>query len=165
MLEITITFGSHSRRIAGRELVTAMQASATLTTLVRLATSSGRPQVVHGEEGVGGESGPLELNAENISALTRSVPERSERSERVTRPGARELGERAELLASTLHDLRSLAWYRHVVARVPEDVIRDALARARDLPTADIRRSRAALFTSIVRPYLAPYAHPPSDPS
>lgn len=162
MLEVTIALGAHSRQISGRELVEAMQASPSLTTLVRLATSTSHPHVVHGEEGVGGESGPLGSNAKNISALTRSDPERSER---LTRPCAREVEGRAQFLADVLADHRSLGWYRQVAEHAPEHIIRDALARARDLPSANVRRSRAALFTSIVRPYVTPYAHPPSKPS
>jgi hypothetical protein len=58
------------------------------------------------------------------------------------------------VLAEQLDDERSLAFYQHVIRAVPEDLIRDALTRARDVPRRDVRRSRAALFTSIIRQHL-----------
>jgi hypothetical protein len=57
-------------------------------------------------------------------------------------------------LADRLDDSKSLAFYRRVAASVPAEVIRDALTRALDLRPANVRRSRAAYFTSLVRPYL-----------
>lgn len=60
----------------------------------------------------------------------------------------------AGYLADALDDRKSLAWYRKVVAELPHEVVRDAFVRARDTRREDIRRSRAALFTSIVRPLL-----------
>ena len=61
---------------------------------------------------------------------------------------------RALVLARQLDDERSIAFYRLVVRKVPEHLVRDALIRALDLPKRDARRSRAALFTSIVREHL-----------
>jgi hypothetical protein len=60
----------------------------------------------------------------------------------------------ASYLADALADAKSLAWYRKVVATLPREVVQDAFARARDARREDIRRSRAALFTSIVRPLM-----------
>lgn len=57
-------------------------------------------------------------------------------------------------LADRLDDTKSLAFYRRVAASIPTEVIRDALARALDLRPASVRRSRAAYFTSLVRPHL-----------
>jgi hypothetical protein len=37
---------------------------------------------------------------------------------------------------------------------VPAEIIRDALVNALDLRPSDIRRSRAAYFTSLVMPHL-----------
>ncbi len=69
--------------------------------------------------------------------------------------GRADLERIAAHLADALSDWKSLAFFRKVARSVPESVIRDALTRALDLPAASIRRSRAAYFTSIVRPYLA----------
>jgi hypothetical protein len=57
-------------------------------------------------------------------------------------------------LADRLDDGNSLAFYRLVAEHVPTEVIRDSLTRALDLPAANVRRSRAAYFTSLVRPHL-----------
>jgi hypothetical protein len=65
------------------------------------------------------------------------------------------------VLARQLDDEPSLPFYRLVVRKVPEQVIRDALMRTLDVPKRDIRRSRAALFTSIIREHLP--RRPPSN--
>jgi hypothetical protein len=57
-------------------------------------------------------------------------------------------------LAERLNDGRSLSFYRRVAENVPSDVVRESLVRALDVKAANIRRSRAAYFTSIIRPYL-----------
>jgi hypothetical protein len=162
MLEITLTLGSHSRRVDGRELVAAMRISPTLATLVRLATGWSDAAVVHGEgrvrdgRGLPGPNADADRNSLGAFSVGRGLGEPT-----VAAP----VDKIAVHLADALLDRRSLRWYRMVAARVPPDVVRDALARALDLAPENVRRSRAALFTSLVRPYLAPYAHPPSDPS
>jgi len=60
----------------------------------------------------------------------------------------------ADYLARRLRDEKSTAWYQLVVRVVPREVVQDALARTLDAPRRDIRRSRAALFTSIVLPHV-----------
>ena len=57
-------------------------------------------------------------------------------------------------LADRLEDGKSLAFYRRVAASLPVEVIREALTRALDLRAANVRRSRAAYFTSLVQPHL-----------
>ncbi len=60
----------------------------------------------------------------------------------------------ADYLAKRLDDEKSLAFYQLVARRVPREVVQEALTRALDVPRKDVRRSRAALFTSIVREHL-----------
>jgi hypothetical protein len=60
----------------------------------------------------------------------------------------------ADYLSRRFGDEKSLAFYELVVARVPREVVHDALVRALEVPQRDIRRSRAALFTALVRPHL-----------
>jgi hypothetical protein len=60
----------------------------------------------------------------------------------------------ADYLARRLRDEKSTAWYQLVVRAVPREVVQGALTRALDVPRRDIRRSRAALFTAIVKPHL-----------
>lgn len=57
-------------------------------------------------------------------------------------------------LADRLDDGKSLSFYRLVAEHVPSEVVRDALTRALDVPAANVRRSRAAYFTSLIRPHL-----------
>ncbi len=71
-----------------------------------------------------------------------------------TESPAVEIRHKALVLAQQLDDERSLAFYQLVVRKIPEHIIRDALTRALDVPRRDVRRSRAALFTSIIRPHL-----------
>ncbi len=58
------------------------------------------------------------------------------------------------MLAEKLRDEQNLAFYKFVVRRLPEEIVRDALMRALDVPQRNIRRSRGALFASILAPYL-----------
>lgn len=69
----------------------------------------------------------------------------------------------AHRLAADLRDSRSLAWYRRVARRLPLEVIQDALARALEPPEREVRRSRAALFTAIVKRRLARLSTPDAN--
>jgi hypothetical protein len=60
----------------------------------------------------------------------------------------------ASYLADKLGDRKSLAFFRRVTEVLPPEVIRDALVRALDLRPSDVRRSRAAYFTSIIMAHL-----------
>jgi hypothetical protein len=57
----------------------------------------------------------------------------------------------ADVLVDALADKRSRAWYRIVAERVPLGAIRGALAVALEPSPRDLRRSRGALFTAVVR--------------
>lgn len=61
----------------------------------------------------------------------------------------------ARYLADRLDDPKSLRWYRLVCSALDATTVRDALVRALEVPRAEVRRSRAALFTSLVRPLVA----------
>jgi hypothetical protein len=60
----------------------------------------------------------------------------------------------ASYLAEKLGDTKSMAFFRRVAEVLAPEVIRDALVRALDLRPSDVRRSRAAYFTSIIMPHL-----------
>ena len=60
----------------------------------------------------------------------------------------------ASYLAERLSDTKSMAFFRRVAEVLAPEVIRDALVRALDLRPSDVRRSRAAYFTSIIMPHL-----------
>ncbi len=61
----------------------------------------------------------------------------------------------AHELARRLGDPGSLAFYRLVAATVPLRVVRSALDLALELSPREVRVSRGAYFTSLVRPHLA----------
>ena len=67
---------------------------------------------------------------------------------------ARAAEQTANYLADKLGDPKSRAFFRRVAEVLPPEVIRDALVHALDLRPADVRRSRAAYFTSIIMPHL-----------
>ncbi len=60
----------------------------------------------------------------------------------------------AELLANAFADKRSRRFYRLVAERVPLGIIRNAMTDAFEPAPREIRRSRAAYFTSCVMPAL-----------
>jgi len=60
----------------------------------------------------------------------------------------------ASYLAYKLDDTKSLAFFRRVAEVVPAVAIREALVTALDLRPSEIRRSRAAYFTSLIMPHL-----------
>jgi hypothetical protein len=60
----------------------------------------------------------------------------------------------ASYLADKLGDRKSMAFFRRVAEVLAPEVIRDALVRALDLRPSEVRRSRAAYFTSIIMPHL-----------
>jgi len=60
----------------------------------------------------------------------------------------------ASYLADKLEDTKSLAFFRRVAELVPAVAIREALVTALDLRPSEIRRSRAAYFTSLIMPDL-----------
>ncbi len=64
----------------------------------------------------------------------------------------------ASYLAHALDDEKSMPFIRRVVVALPREVVLDAFHRARDATA--IRRSRAALFTSILRPHLKLHPRP-----
>lgn len=54
-------------------------------------------------------------------------------------------------LADAFNSPSSLEYFRFVVSVVPRHLVFEAFARARDVPRSAIRRSRAAIFTSLLR--------------
>ncbi len=143
-LVVTLDVGKHRRVITAREVAHELGDPSLAVRLVALALG---PAVHHAPAAseASTEAPRVTRNAleTNTNTRTRYAIDQSETDEpeRV-----------AAHLASELRDEKSIAFF-HVVARaVPREVIRDALMRA--LSAKSIRRSRAALFVHIVRPYL-----------
>jgi biotin operon repressor len=60
-------------------------------------------------------------------------------------------------LADALNDRKALALYLSYARRFPESLLRKALGEAKEIPTEQIRKSRAALFNHLVRKYVKEY--------
>jgi hypothetical protein len=60
----------------------------------------------------------------------------------------------ARYLADKLGDRKSMAFFRRASEVLTPEVIRDALVKALNLRPSEVRRSRAAYFTSIIMPHL-----------
>lgn len=131
---------------------------------------------VFGSKGGKGDSknssrNPVTLNAFNNSSGT-LVPDPGE-STGIARGNdsieAVDNEQHAVYIADAFDDMRSLAWYRLVLRVVPREVVWDAFVRARDLTRSNVRRSRAALFTSIVRHHVDSRRplrrRPPTEPT
>jgi hypothetical protein len=121
------------------------------------------PQFVHEERGKGGEksvslpgtsgNGFQKYLSEPFS-LKRVRGTRGEEENAAPVSNGDNSERLARHIAATLHDERSIAWYRLVARRVDHEVIREALTRALDVPARDLRRSRGAVFTALMRPHL-----------
>lgn len=157
-LVITISLGERRRAITPSKLAEALHLSAIRPALLRLLfgaepipelLSSSKPQ---GGEGVWGRGGTSQPNERNDNVDKNTFPFVHEESQGASRePDTEAL---ASQLADQLDDPRSIAFYRLVARHVPRRVIEDALVAARDVPRASVRRSRAAIFTSLVKPHL-----------
>lgn len=60
----------------------------------------------------------------------------------------------AEYLATRLEDMHSLPFYQLLVRRVSRTILETKLSQALAIPAHKLRRSRAAYFTHLVKPYL-----------
>lgn len=72
-----------------------------------------------------------------------------------TEPTAQEQVERdASYLADAFDSPQSLDFFRLVAATVPQRILWDAFTRARDVPRTQLRRTRAAVFVSLIREHV-----------
>jgi hypothetical protein len=135
-LVVTLELGERRRVLTARDIAHALGDPGLAVRLVALAV---------GPEASAVDASRATRNAyqENSSTRTRSGLDEdpSDDPERV-----------AAHLASALRDEKSIAYFRIVARAVPREVVRDALTRA--LEARNIRKTRAALFVHIVRPYL-----------
>lgn len=164
---VTLTLGTMRRVIASRDLARALDLPRLPAQLLAVLFSLDPEAVVHSsstrEKGVGGrERSPLPGTDGFQDSLSGPFVPGGEagglgdEGEGRGRTGAVDNStERlADYLASALRDEKSTTWFLLVAKIVPREVIRDALTRALDVPSRDVRRSRAAIFTALVRPYV-----------
>jgi hypothetical protein len=175
-LTVTVACGSRRTELPFGAVVELLGQDAAAK-LVGAVLVDRRPQAIHsqnGEEGGRGKKGQ-DLSPET-NAVQNQVYENALRSGKKASGGVGEEGEGgpppeppvdsperlADYLATRLGDEKSLAFYGLVARSVPREVIGDALSRALDVPRQNVRRSRAALFTAIVRPHLPQRPRNPS---
>jgi len=153
-LQITLSRAGRTCTVAGAELAKLVGSPGLVIRLAAVLYARSSDVGREGTTGLGGaprHGETNERNGQNINPETRSFPDGGCKGEGETR---REIEQTACYLADRLDDGHSLAFYRRVAESVPAEIIRDSLARALDLKTAAVRRSRAAYFTSLVRPHL-----------
>lgn len=152
-LQITLSRAGLTCTVAGAELAKLVGSPGLVIRLaaVLYARSSALGREGKGMGGANRQEETNERNGEQINSECRSFRDGVRQGEGNLRP---EIERTACYLADRLDDGHSLAFYRRVAAVVPAEVVRDSLTRALDVKAANVRRSRAAYFTSLVRPYL-----------
>jgi len=151
-LEIVLSRAGRTCTITGAELAKLVDSPGMVIRLAAVLYSRSRPDSGKGDVLRQGE--PNEKNATE-SLLGQSAFEWEGRSKGEGFSPRKQAAERtASYLADKLGDPKSLAFFRRVAEVLPPEVIRDALARTFDLRQSDVRRSRAAYFTSIIMPHL-----------
>jgi|GEM_PF-4480456 len=153
-LQITLARGGRTCTLTGAEVAKLVGSPGLVIRLAAVLYSRSFGAGREGATGMGGATRHEETNERNgkqINLESRSFRDGGSKGEGPVRP---EVERTACYLADRLDDAKSLAFYRLVAVRVPAEIIREALTRALDLQPASVRRSRAAYFTSLVRPHL-----------
>ena len=156
-LEITLSRAGRTCALTGAELAQLLDSPGVVIRLAAVLYSRSRPVV--GREGTakkGGAAKQEETNGRN--GMENVLGQRSFGWEESRREGVSSRGQAAErtasYLADKLGDPKSIAFFRRAAEVLPPEVIRDALVKALDLRPSDVRRSRAAYFTSLIMPHL-----------
>ena len=151
ILKITLAASGRSRTFTGAELARVLDSPGIVVRLAAvLYARPDRPAARKGSTGKGEREVPKEEAFPEQRAFCwsegstgRPISAREQAVERT-----------ASYLADKLGDPKSIAFYRRVAEVLPAEVIRDALVKALDLRPANVRRSRAAYFTSLIMPDL-----------
>ena len=143
-LEITLSRSGRTYTLTGAELAKLLDSPSIVIRLASVLYSRSQPIAEKGKE-----KGEVSRDPEQRSF--RWVE--GSKGERTSARG--EAAERtASYLADKLGDAKSMAFFRRAAEVLPPEVIRDALVKALDLRPSDVRRSRAAYFTSLIMPHL-----------
>ena len=157
-LQITLSRSGRIYTLTGAELAQLLDSPGIVIRLAAVLYSRTRP--VTGREGITGmgEAARQEETGERKGRKTDSEQRSFGWDEESRGEGVSARGPAAEqtasYLADKLGDTKSMAFFRRVAEVVPPEVIRDALVTALDLRPSDVRRSRAAYFTSLIMPHL-----------
>ena len=151
-LEITLARSGRTCTLTGAALAKLVDSPGMVIRLAAVLYSRSRP--IEGKEDVVRQEEIDERNVkENILGQRSFYWNEGSRGEGLsTRSQAAE--RTASYLADKLGDAKSMAFFRRVAEVLAPEVIRDALVRALDLRPSEVRRSRAAYFTSIIMPHL-----------
>jgi len=157
-LQVTLERAGRRCTVFGTELVEVLGSPGTVLRLAALLYARSRPDPGREGKGVEGATRQEETNERNgkeIDLEQRSFRDGGSKGEGIPACGQPAAVEQtASYLAEKLGDAKSVAFFRRVARGVPAEDIRDALVRALDLRPSDVRRSRAAYFTSLVMPHL-----------
>lgn len=159
---VALEFGAHRRTVAVADLAQALGLPGQEAKVVSALFTAARPEPVRNPNG---EREPTESFPLSSTEETKNVNERVDiysslpLPENVGEPAGSRGDPKAERLAVYLaerfNDWKSYAFFLSVARRVPREVVLDALGRALDIPRSEVRRSRAAYFTTIIRRHLA----------
>ena len=158
-LEITLARAGRTCARTGAELAQLLDSPGIVIRLAAVLYSRSRPVTGNSGATEKGEAVRQQEEGTERSGMGSVLGQRSfgwdgeSRREGVSTRG--QAAERtASYLADKLGDFKSMAFFRRVAEVLPPEVIRDALVKALDLRPADVRRSRAAYFTSLIMPHL-----------
>jgi hypothetical protein len=161
---VALEFGSRRRVVDVADLAQALGLPGQEAKILSALFTAARPDPVGSPSG---EREPTESFPLSAPEGTNNVNERVDISSSFScplpgkggEPEGNHRGQEAERLAAyvadRLNDWKSHRFFLATARRVPREVILDALARAIDIPQADVRRSRAAYFTAVIRSYVA----------
>jgi hypothetical protein len=153
-LEITLSRSGRTCTLTGAELARIFDSPGIVIRLASVLYSRSRPitEAATGTEETVGQEATNGGNQENLGQRSFGWVEGS--GGRGFPAGGQAAEQAASYLADKLGDPRSMAFFRRVAEVLPPEVIREALVTALDLRPADVRRSRAAYFTSLIMPHL-----------
>jgi hypothetical protein len=153
-LKITLSRSGRTCTLTGAELAQLFDSPGIVIRLASALYSRSRPitETATGKEETVGQEATKGGNQEILGQRSFGWVEGSGQKGFPARGQAAE--QTASYLADKLGDPKSMAFFRRVAEVLPPEVIREALVTALDLRPADVRRSRAAYFTSLIMPHL-----------
>jgi hypothetical protein len=158
-LEITLSRAGRTCALTGAELAQLLDSPGVVIRLAAVLYSRSRPVVGRKGTTKKGEAVRQQQETDERGGIENVLGQRSFGWDGESkREGVSTRGQAAErtasYLADKLGDAKSIAFFRRAAEALPPEVIRDALVRALDLRPSDVRRSRAAYFTSLIMPHL-----------
>ena len=151
-LQITLARSGRTCTLTGGELAKLVDSPGMVIRLAAVLYSRSRP-IAGKEDAVRQEETRERNGTENILGQRSFGWDAGSGGDRIS-ARAQAAERTASYLADKLGDRKSMAFFHRVAEVLAPEVIRDALVRALDLRPSDVRRSRAAYFTSIIMPHL-----------